>query len=831
MIEVYKIGNENFEWNGDIVLDPNYCKMKVVLNKENNLELEHDIDIEGRWKYLKNDAVIKVPAPFLKPQLYRIYDIDKDDDTINVLAKPVFYDLEKKILLDCRPTNANGQQALDKILENTKFNGHSNIISSFTSHYIRKSIVDALISNDENSFFSKIGGELLIDNYDIYINDKVGIKNNYRFEYSKDITGISINENTKELYTRIIPVAYNGHTIPENYVDSKLISNYDEVKEIEIKFEDLKLKEDCNNEDEEGFETKEELYKALRKEAQKLFDDGLDKPNLSITIDVALLKNTTEYKNYKDIINVGLGDTVKAYYKKLGVDIDIRLIGYEWDCINEEYINVSLGEKSNDFISSTASANSKINNILNSNGNVNAEKLQGLVNAFNTKFGAMRDIAQPQQVRAILFEDRIKGSKTYGATAIGTNGLMIASERTVDDRDWNWKTFIGGGYAYADWLIGKLKTVLIQNLDGSFEIDLTKAGGALFRNNGKDAIKIKNNSIELFNWAKEGDYIGGLTALCKGDDPDKPIIGLVNDIDSVVSIGYLNSNKPGTYPSYIEFDKYGVMKRKQPITVYEDIGVLNNSIFLGNDSEQELYSSVGKQLILKTKDGFAIIDKESGNIMHNLGNKKAAFAEVGKNDYYAVIEENRFWFGKNGNGYFFKDIGANTLWSMYDFSVDKNLHVNGNITCSGNKNNVQETIDYGIRSLYATEDCESYFTDRCTETFTVEEIIHEDNSVTYERIILLDCTYKQLANTESDYIVDIHKQGFGDFRIKEQTSNYFIVESDRKDFLFKYTIIAKRRGYERLRLEEIIINETDNSNTFNNGREIIAYNKEKNLYK
>ena len=62
-------------------------------------------------------------------------------------------------------------------------------------------------------------------------------------------------------------------------------------------------------------------------------------------------------------------------------------------------------------------------------------------------------------------------------------------KRTPDDKDWNWQTFITGTQVVADYLIGKLKTVLIENVDGSFQVDLSQSGGANFYNNGKKSNK------------------------------------------------------------------------------------------------------------------------------------------------------------------------------------------------------------------------------------------------------------------------------------------------------------------------------------------------------
>ena len=85
------------------------------------------------------------------------------------------------------------------------------------------------------------------------------------------------------------------------------------------------------------------------------------------------------------------------------------------------------------------------------------------------------------------------------------------------------------------------------------------------------------------------------------------------------------------------------------------------------------------------------------------------------------------------------------------------------------------------------------------ELFTVEETTEG----TYERVILLDNIFKESVRTDIDYTVEVIKQGWGDYRIKEQTKDYFIVEAERKDFTFKYIITGKRKGFEEERNKEV----------------------------
>ena len=64
--------------NGDMTLFPTLAIVHPILNDAWEATLEHPIDDEGRWKYLEEKAVIKMPS-FNGDQLFRIQNIIKTD--------------------------------------------------------------------------------------------------------------------------------------------------------------------------------------------------------------------------------------------------------------------------------------------------------------------------------------------------------------------------------------------------------------------------------------------------------------------------------------------------------------------------------------------------------------------------------------------------------------------------------------------------------------------------------------------------------------------------------------------------------------------------------
>lgn len=813
MIEAYKSTNTNFDFNGDMVLKPSLCDLEVELNGMIEVTLEHQYDKLGRWKYIEEDNIIRVPYPGKQEgQLFYIYDKDKGMTGVKCKARHIFFDLASEVLVDCRPTNCNGKEALRKMLEGTGFTGHSDIISINTAHYIRKHIAnEALISDDENSFMNKWGGELDVDNFNVYMNNRTGGEYGVTFKYGRDLINLNENSNIDSIITRVIPVGFNGITIPETYVESPLINKYRKVKTDVVKFDYIKVKE--SPEDEEGYDTLEEAQEVLREAAKELFNDGLDKLLYQLDLEVTKLENTLKYEDYKDILTTGLGDTVGVEHIDIGIDIKTRVIKFTYDCIKEKYKSITIGNYIENDIDRQNSVESTLDKITNADGTVNAVEVAGILNAVNVKMRAMKDIAQKQDVRALLCEDLDPESPTYGAMCYGTMGFMIAAERTPDNRDWNWRTFGTGKGFFADLIVAgtmladRIRGGVLQSIDGSLEIDLRESSkGMQFKRNGKKAIDIAGTTIKFFDWDGEGDAVAHIYSTRIGGDENKLGLAIANKKDRSISISYESGDN---YYSYMRFDMDNSDKiTNSPITIFKETDFRGSQIWFGYDINS-IYNSTNNNLIAKVQNEFKVADRANGTSRFRVlqdwiaaYDKDSCYFEAGK---LKSDGKGYFIFRDGQTAYLYRVAGQEKVWCDYNLTVDKKLHVNGDLAVVGNKNCIQPTENYGDRLFYSVEDAESYLTDRSMEVFTVEKT----EEGTYERVILLDNIFKEAVRVDNNYTVEVIKQGWGDYRVKEQNENYFVVEADRKDFTFKYVVTAKRRGFEDIRLDEYYKVEND----------------------
>lgn len=498
MIWLYASDNENYSKNGDIALVPNVCEIDT---SEWELTLNHPIDEEGRWKSIIEGAVIKVPSFLNNDQLFRIFKKEKSDDGVEVKANPIFFDsANDTMLIDVRPTDKNGQQALDILTQNTKYSGSSDIDNISTAYYQYKNLMEALMSDDENSFINRWGGEVLYDNFNVIINENIGEDRGVQLLYGKNIPvdGLSEETSIETVVTRIYPKAYNGWTLSNNgYVDSPLSNNYTPcVHGKVIEFADVKMREDAQENDESNgiivCDTQEELDNILTQKCNEQFDAGIDKPVVTIKANMILLENTTEYEEYKSLETVSLGDTIYCYHRKLGIETKARVTSLVYDCIRKKTTSVVIGTEPYDYFKETSSVITAADKVIDKENNtLMAEKIAGIINLLNTSLRAQKDIAQKQDVRAILFEDLDPDSPTFGALCIGTQGLQIAKKRNATDTDWQWGTAIDFQSINADYVI----TGILTDRQGNFYLDMNT--GDLRMKNGTFVGNITGGSIKI----------------------------------------------------------------------------------------------------------------------------------------------------------------------------------------------------------------------------------------------------------------------------------------------------------------------------------------------
>lgn len=626
MIQLYKSTNTNYDMNGDYTLSPLSCEFECNLNDTWLLSIENPID--QSLDDFTIGAVIGAPTPYGDKQLFRIYGVTKDDNGIIASAFPIFLDARNDCFLwDVRPSNVTGQTALNQMITNKKYSASSNIAKTSTAYYVQKNLIEALNGDDDNAFLKRWGGEIAYNNYEIIVNERLGSDNGLRVEFGFNLLGVEEQINNEDIVTRIIPKAYNGYILPNNEtVDSPLINNYPIVYTRVIEYQDIKLIDDAQEDDAENgitvCNTLEELYDALRTRAQEEYENEIDLPQITYNVDMVDLSKTDLYKDYKDLLKVNLGDTVHVKHRKLGIETSARVISMTYDCITQKVESLVLGDYEANYFNNVSSITHSASQVINtSNNTLMADKIAGIINLLNTSLRAQKDIAQKQDVRAILFEDLDANSPTFGALCIGTQGIQIAKERNETNTDWKWGTAIDFQSINADYII----TGILTDKNGNFYLNLYT--GELRMKDGTFIGNINGGTINInnrFMVDKDGNvHIDG-NGYFKGNIEGSNISGgTINGTtittDKDLKVG--NNIYVGTYgdrntKKYIYLnDLFSVASRNDVLC----IGLANDTLFppgtLNFTSNGSIYLKGTAYLRLENEDsGLSSIMLAGGNI-------------------------------------------------------------------------------------------------------------------------------------------------------------------------------------------------------------------------
>ena len=415
--------------------------------------------------------------------------------------EPIFYDsMNDCFLEDIRPNGDNGQTALTKMLSpNNKYSASSNITKTATAYYQYVNFLEALNGDLDQSFIKRWGGEILFDNYTVIVNSHVGGDYGAELRYGKNIpkNGMSFDVDNRDIVTRIYPKAYEGRMMSDNgYVDSPLINNYPTVKAATMTFENVKLSSDLQGDPEDTdivCDSQAELDQALTELCEAQFSAGLDKPKVTISVDMVLLQNTEQYKDVKNLEEVSLGDTVRIYNRHLGIMSEARIIELEYDAIRKKVSSVVIGDYEYNYFNDVSSATEIIKNVVNPDGTLMAERVQGILNGVYTQLRLQSTAAQKVDGVAFKVEELDDESPLYGCMIWGTQGIQISTTRTADGRDWDWTTAITAKGIVANAIITGLLSDKTGNnywdLDtGEFRLSSTATVGG-------NAIATKNNTI------------------------------------------------------------------------------------------------------------------------------------------------------------------------------------------------------------------------------------------------------------------------------------------------------------------------------------------------
>ena len=479
MIKVFSPTDKVFSSNGDIVILPTYSVVHKEDNGDFSLSLTCGLDYTD---YLQRENIIVAPTP-QGEQAFRIRTVEKSRSKITVKAYHAFYDSENYLIADSYVVNKNCNDALDHLNNATDnvspFTVLSDVETINSYRCVRKSLYEAI-----NTVLERWGGHLVRDNYNIEIRDSIGSDNGVTIQYRKNLKEISVVYDWSNVCTKVLPVGKDG--ITTSYIYSE--AQYDIPYTRTVSFE-----QDIER---ENYETDEEYQAALIEDLTDQAERYLETaqyPEVTYTLNANLEKITD------------IGDIVKVYDERLGIDIQTSVLSFEYDCILGKYTQVTFGTAPKTLSGLIGGVNSTIRESIYENNQVISITLKDELDEATSKImsvlGSSYCIYQGNQ---ILIVDSLPAESANNVIRINAGGIGFSN------------TGINGTFKSA-WTIDN-----VLNMENINVINLTadlirggtlKLGSNLNQNGDLEVYDESNNLIaQLDNnglkmYGEDGSYI------------------------------------------------------------------------------------------------------------------------------------------------------------------------------------------------------------------------------------------------------------------------------------------------------------------------------------
>lgn len=434
MIKVYEADEKLFNHNGLKILHPMKADIFIEDNGEYYIDLETTID---DLEYLQEGMIIRANTRWGE-QGFRLTNPKKHNNKISVKGNHLWKDSSRYVIVNSYVENKNCNDALDHFNNAcdsaTPFKTISDIPGLNSARIVRKSLEETIAV-----LIEKWGGHLYRDNWNIGIKSQIGMDRGVVIKYGKNSTNIEATEKWDDVVTKILPVGYDGLTLPETY----LISQMDVYKVPYTKV--VKFDQDINQDDfkdEEGVldeeAYKEALLSDLRYQAEKY-----------------LAENQVFKCNYKVKANIegviDLGDIILVEHEKLGINITTNVISLKYDCIRDKYKEIEFGNFKNKLKDLVTSIKSETDKTVASAKETVTVQLQDELNEATSKiWGTLGDSYVIYEGNRILIVDKLPKENATNVMMINSQGIGFSN------------TGINGTFTSA-WLING--TLDMQNIN------------------------------------------------------------------------------------------------------------------------------------------------------------------------------------------------------------------------------------------------------------------------------------------------------------------------------------------------------------------------------
>lgn len=489
MIKLFKKDETQFTHDGVEVLDD------IVISSYTSWIENSKWVIESKFKKdfdksetIEENMILQVPTE-KGLQLFRISKVNKKNKKyITASGYHIGFDFNDNFIQDINIVNKSGRSAIKQIESGTvytnKYNLSSNIDIVNTARMVRKNGIDALLGSDDNTFMSRWGGYLVLDNFNIAMNSSVGEDRGVEILIGKNVIDFDGTINSESVVTGINAITYDGLTLPEGIYYSPLVNNYPHPKIQEFKFDNIKYKYSEHG-SEDGYETLEEVYQALRKECDKLFEEqNIDKPTCSLRLSIAELSKTDQYKGDELNERIYQGDILTANLEDYGFNVKLKMTANKYNNIKDRYEDIDLGDVKGNALSNINKVQNAIDKVVEQLGGNSWQDIldKSMDEATQLIEAGIKDSYVVARKNEILIMDSPQVESSINVIRMNKNGIAFS------------QSGYNGPYTLAITIDGKINASVITT--GELNAALIKTG-TIMSANGNLAISIAEDFFEV----------------------------------------------------------------------------------------------------------------------------------------------------------------------------------------------------------------------------------------------------------------------------------------------------------------------------------------------
>lgn len=485
-----------------ILTDCTQCDTNEVVNAKN--EATFSYPLSGRlYEKITPDRIVKVKAnEYQQPQLFRIYRSSKPiNGIVKFYCQHISYDLNMLIV---RPfgdlLNVNAITALNRVLENTVYEhnftaesdiaGTKNIVSSIPQS------VREWLGTDDGAILNLYGGEYEFDNFIIRLKQNRGSNKGVRIAYGKNLKSITADTDIQGTYTSIYPYAIDSSgnyiELSEKIIELSNASQYGEKRTLTL---------DVSNMFEKGEIITSSKIQA--KALQYVNENGIDQISQNIKVDFVHLWQSKEYESVAALERVNLGDFVTIEYRELGVNATAEVISYQYDCLNERYTQLELGDAKPNM----AATLNKVNKIEQEVVKETSERQKAIDQATSLITGGLGGfvVIEPNEntgyPEEILIMDTNSKATATNVIRLNKNGIGFSTNGYNGPFSTAWTI---DGKFNASWITtgilnaDLLRTGTITDQTGTTSINLAN-GNVIIKQDGGGQIMINGNGLFALN--------------------------------------------------------------------------------------------------------------------------------------------------------------------------------------------------------------------------------------------------------------------------------------------------------------------------------------------